>query len=242
MSSLDELISAELDRAGVPVSADRQALKDAERQLSYLKEDNHKLKAKVQELRKNLQESKEATGKAQSTALRGMVSSAVKSAKTKSNGPKHQGKKDTLIKTIKTPDERLVLQLLNDSVQLHSQEQCYTLSISCTELSKQKDGIPKFCMPLLNAALEIEPYGDWARKALIGMGRMWRRDNNRVRIDDLDLPKKTIRLLQDQEIVFVKDLKNRQLHKLPGIGPKTVESINAAVDKGPIDIPGEKAK
>lgn len=133
--------------------------------------------------------------------------------------------------TIKSDDGKCIVQLAYNQVHIHEPDRWYM--VSSQPLNKAEEARVVFCG--LIDGIRAGDYAEFVEGAIGTLAAKWRADNHRLRVEDLDLPTKVIRRLEDAGIETLAELRadgiEQQLLCVPGIGPATVKQVIKAVAK-----------
>lgn len=133
--------------------------------------------------------------------------------------------------TIKSEDGKCIVQLAYNQVHIHEPERWYM--VSSQPLHKAEKSRVVFCG--LIDGIRAGDYAGFVDGAVGTLAAKWRAENNRLRVEDLDLSTKTMRRLEDAGIEMLEELQvegiEQQLLSIKGIGPATVKQVMKAAAK-----------
>lgn len=134
--------------------------------------------------------------------------------------------------TLKSEDEQASVQLAFNQVHIHMPNAWFVLS---SQPLNESEGYRVTFWDPLYTPLEQTEYGKFIDYAVRYLATKWRKDNNCLRIEDLDLPLRIVDVLDAAGYELAGDIQHKDapeaLAKIKGVGPATLKQVAAALRK-----------
>ena len=219
-----QLINADLRTELMAERQRSKALEGKLRQAEKAAKESQQHKDRADRLRAKL----DATER-QAKQIRHETKQALDKARAEARREKQRGAGNHA--TIKSDDGKCIVQLAYNQVHIHEPDRWYM--VSSQPLNKAEKARVVFCG--LIDGICAGDYAEFVEGAIGTLAAKWRADNHRLRVEDLDLPTKVMRRLEDAGIETLAELQadgiEQQLTAIKGIGPATIKQVMKAVAK-----------
>ncbi|GHA83155.1 hypothetical protein [Modicisalibacter luteus] len=232
-------LQMEVDQLRADVARLEREVKQTGKSRDKAKQESSQLRARNERLSDKLEQARRDAKQAKHLAQQELQKQAAKkSPKRRQPSQKREAAHREEHSERVSDDGKMVVTLANNQVHISQPEQHYMLS--SWPLDETDKHELKFCS-LFNE-VENGAYGEFAVAAANELASMWRLEHNCRRTEDLDVPPRLIKKLNELDLVLASEvnsaLEEGSLAKVNGIGPAAIQQITQALEKASMQPTG----